>query len=52
MRNPLSDAQLEAKFEALAAPVLGEARSREITGQWRALASLADVRTLIAICRP
>jgi 2-methylcitrate dehydratase PrpD len=52
MQNPLSDAQLEAKFEALVAPVLGEARAREITGQWRALASLADVRTLIAMCRP
>ena len=52
MQNPLSDAQLEAKFEALVAPILGEARAREITGQWRTLASLADVRTLIARCRP
>ena len=52
MLNPLSDAQLEAKFDALVAPVLGEARSREITGQWRTLASLADVRTLTALCRP
>jgi 2-methylcitrate dehydratase PrpD len=52
MKNPLSDAQLEAKFDALVAPVLGAARSREITGQWRGLAALADVRTLTALCRP
>ena len=52
MLNPLSDAQLEAKFDALVAPVLGAARSREITGHWRTLASLADLRTLTALCRP
>ncbi len=52
MQNPLTDAQLEAKFEALVAPVLGVARSREIAGQWRGLASLADVRALTALCRP
>ena len=52
MRKPLSDAQLEAKFESLVAPILGEACSREITGRWRALASLADLSTLIAMCRP
>jgi len=50
--NPLSDAQLEAKFGALVTPVLGAGRSREITGQWRTLASLGDVRTLTALCRP
>jgi 2-methylcitrate dehydratase PrpD len=49
--NPLSDAQLEAKFAGLVAPVLGEPRSREITAQWRTLASLAEVRTLTALCR-
>ncbi|MGZ5236248.1 MAG: MmgE/PrpD family protein [Caldimonas sp.] len=52
LQNPLSDAQLEAKFDALVAPILGEARSREITGSWRALATLADVATLTALCRP
>jgi len=50
MLNPLSDAQLEAKFDALVAPVLGEPRSRELTAQWRTLAALADVRTLTALC--
>ena len=49
--NPLSDAQLEAKFAGLVVPVLGEPRSRQITAQWRTLASLADVRALTALCR-
>ncbi|MEO7339080.1 MAG: MmgE/PrpD family protein, partial [Caldimonas sp.] len=52
LHNPLSDRQLEAKFEALVAPVLGEGRSREITGQWRTLATLADLRALTELCRP
>jgi 2-methylcitrate dehydratase PrpD len=52
MLNPLSDAQLEAKFEALVAPVLGAARAREIGAQWRTLASRGDVRTLTTMCRP
>ncbi len=52
LENPLSDAQLEAKFNALVMPVLGEARSREITAHWRSLASLPDIRTLVGLCRP
>jgi 2-methylcitrate dehydratase PrpD len=52
MVNPLSDAQLEAKFDTLVAPVLGEARARALGAQWRTLASLGDVRTLTALCRP
>jgi 2-methylcitrate dehydratase PrpD len=51
LRNPLSDAQLEAKFDALVAPVLGAPRSRAITAQWRTLASLGDVRVLTTLCR-
>jgi 2-methylcitrate dehydratase PrpD len=52
MRNPLSDAQLEGKFDALVAPVLGEVRARAIGAQWRTLALIGDVRTLTAMCRP
>jgi 2-methylcitrate dehydratase PrpD len=52
MLNPLSDARLEAKFDALVAPVLGEARAKEIGARSRTLASLGDVRTLTALCRP
>ena len=52
LQNPLSDAQLEAKFTSLVNPVLGEARSADITAQWRGLASIADVRALTKLCRP
>jgi 2-methylcitrate dehydratase PrpD len=52
MQNPLSDAQLEAKFSGLVVPVLGEAKSNSITGACRTLATLPDVRTLTALCRP
>jgi 2-methylcitrate dehydratase PrpD len=52
LHKPLSTAQLEAKFDALVAPVLGVARSREITASCRALASLPDIRTLTMLCRP
>ncbi len=50
--NPLSDAQLEAKFAALVVPVLGDARARDITAHWRTLAALPSIRTLTALCRP
>jgi 2-methylcitrate dehydratase PrpD len=52
LEHPLSDAQLEAKFEALVAPVLGDARAREIATACRTLGSLPDVGALIARCRP
>ncbi len=52
LENPLTDAQLEAKFAALVVPVLGEARARDITAQWRSLAALPSIRTLTALCRP
>ncbi|MGK6310490.1 MmgE/PrpD family protein [Variovorax sp. DT-64] len=51
MQNPLSDAQLEAKFGSLVVPVLGRARADEITKACRTLASLPDVRALTALCR-
>ena len=51
VQNPLSDAQLEAKFGALVAPVLGAARAREITQACRSLAAMPDVRALTALCR-
>jgi 2-methylcitrate dehydratase PrpD len=50
LENPLTDAQLEAKFGALVAPVLGQPRADEITQRCRALASMADIRALTALC--
>ena len=52
LQRPLSDAQLESKFNSLVVPLLGDARAREIIQACRALASLPDVRTLTALCRP
>ncbi len=51
LQNPLSDEQLEAKFAQLVDPVLGAARSREITQACWKLGTLADVRALTALCR-
>ena len=50
--RPLSDAQLEGKFNALVVPLLGEAKAGAITAACWRLASLPDVRELTALCRP
>ena len=52
LERPLSEAQLEAKFNALVVPQLGEARAGEITAACWRLASLKNVRELTALCRP
>ncbi|MBC7380526.1 MAG: MmgE/PrpD family protein [Burkholderiaceae bacterium] len=52
LENPLSNAQLETKFSALVTPVLGEGKAREITQACWSLATLADIRSLTALCRP
>jgi 2-methylcitrate dehydratase PrpD len=52
LERPLTDAQLDAKFSGLVAPVLGERRSGEIAEACRGLAAMADVRTLTSLCRP
>jgi 2-methylcitrate dehydratase PrpD len=52
LENPLSDAQLEAKFNALVEPVLGSAKAAQITQACWQLASLSDVRRLTDLCKP
>ncbi len=52
MLKPLTDAQLEAKFEGLVAPVLGASRSAGLTSQWRDLSAMTEMRSLTALCRP
>jgi 2-methylcitrate dehydratase PrpD len=52
VERPLTDAQLEAKFNALVVPVLGEAKARDITAACWRLASVPDVRELAKLCRP
>jgi len=52
LENPLSDGQLEGKFTHLVAPVLGGARVRDITRECWQLATLPNVLSLTALCRP
>jgi len=51
LQKPLTDAQLQDKFNALVVPVLGQARADEITRTCWQLGSVADVRTLTSLCR-
>jgi 2-methylcitrate dehydratase PrpD len=52
LERPLSDAQLEAKFDSLVVPQLGQPRARDLTAACWRLAALADLRELTALCRP
>jgi len=50
VENPMSDRAIEDKFMANAAPVIGEARTRQVAAAaWR-LEALADGRELVALC--
>lgn len=52
LQRPMTDANLNAKFHALADPVLGERKvSALIDACWQ-LGATADVRTLTALARP
>ena len=52
LQRPLSDAQLDAKFAALVEPMLGAAKVAALADACRGLGATADVRTLVALCRP
>ncbi len=52
LERPLSDAQLEAKFNSLVESQLGVAKAREITAACQRLGTLPDVRDLTILCRP
>jgi 2-methylcitrate dehydratase PrpD len=47
--NPISDADLEAKFRALAVPVIGPAAADRVVETIWALEGLVDVRTLVGL---
>jgi 2-methylcitrate dehydratase PrpD len=52
LERPLSDKQLEAKFNSLVVPQLGQSQAEAITAACWRLASLADMRELTRLCRP
>ena len=49
LENPIGDADLEAKFRALAVPVIGAMAANEVVETVWALERLADVRTLVGL---
>lgn len=49
--NPVTDAQLDAKFLALASSVLPKARARRLLDTLWALERVEDMATVIALCR-
>jgi 2-methylcitrate dehydratase PrpD len=52
LQNPMSDAQLEAKFHGLSDPVLGETRSQALVQACRALSQASEVRSLARLAQP
>jgi 2-methylcitrate dehydratase PrpD len=52
LANPMTDTLLEAKFHALADPILGETRARELAAACWGLGKAGDVRALTALAVP
>jgi 2-methylcitrate dehydratase PrpD len=51
LQRPMSDGELESKFERLVAPVLGPAKVAPLVNACRALVDAPDVRELVALAR-
>ncbi len=52
LARPMTDADLEAKFHALADPMLGAARSRRLIDACWKIAAAADVRHMVGLAQP
>jgi 2-methylcitrate dehydratase PrpD len=52
IQNPMSDAELRAKFESLAAPVLGEKRAGQLADQVQQVERVSSVRDLMRLSAP
>ena len=52
LQNPMSDANLEAKFKGLSDPVLGAARTAALLEACWAIGEAGDVRMLTTLARP
>lgn len=52
LQNPMSDTQLEAKFDGLAAPILGAGRTSELINACWAIGAAADVNVVMALATP
>jgi 2-methylcitrate dehydratase PrpD len=52
LKRPMRDADLDAKFESLVAPVLGKPRSDELSRAAWKVGEARDLRELLALARP
>ncbi len=52
LQNPMSDAQLEAKFHGLSDSVLGESQTSELIGACWSVASAATVAPMVLLATP
>ena len=50
VQNPMTDAAIQAKFDANATPGLGASRARRVSESIWNLEALTDVRDLVALC--
>lgn len=51
-RNPMNDAEIDAKFRSLAAPILGEARSDAALAAWRCIETASDLQPALDLLVP
>ena len=52
LKNPMTDTQLEAKFQGLSDPILGAGRTSELINACWATGNAANVQTLVALAVP
>jgi 2-methylcitrate dehydratase PrpD len=52
LKNPMSDTQLEAKFQGMSDPILGAGRTSELINACWALGDSANVQALVALAVP
>lgn len=52
LKNPMSDTQLEAKFQGMSDPILGAGRTSELINACWAIGNAANVLALVALAVP
>ena len=52
LQRPMSDADLEAKFASLVAPVLGKSRGEALSQAAWSIGDARDLRELLKLARP
>ena len=52
IENPMSDAQLEAKFTSLAEPIIGKEKTRQLIAALWSLGKAPDLHTILRLSIP